>query len=166
MSHIQHKLPSLDVVKDIDLKYLSQLITGLRRCSTKAGSYEGKCPFCHSSNSRSLKDAHNRPAFIYPHPNGEGFGFKCCSCKAHYVTTFKLLVALNADSQQYALDRWNAGTFCGRNFNCPIPLVIKEQMEVERKARALEHRQKYEQQRQLNKTLASLRNGSISPIDR
>lgn len=165
MSQYQHKHPSVGVIKDIDLKYLSQSIAGLQRCPSKHGSYEGKCPFCHSSTSRSLKDAQNLPAFFYPHANGEGFGFKCCACKTIYVTTFKLLQALNADSQQYALDRWNAGRFCGRNFNCPIPVAVKQQMEIEKRERALAHRKKYEEQRRHNKMVAASRDRLLTGDD-
>jgi len=133
-------------VASIDAHFLDGVLKD-QKWIQDTGGWKGKCPLCHSSHKRKKQTTSYLPAYITPRQ--QGYVFHCCSCGST-LTTFKLLeVACGKDTAQtYAERRWQAGKLCGAGWNCPLPEIVKRDLEIEKQKRRIAYRNA-EQERKL-----------------
>ena len=82
--------------------------------------YRCICPLCNGKTAKKQKSqssSHSFTATVYRHRDGDGLGYSCAACKAHFPSVYHFLGPGSSEAEKYAQARFNAGC-CGRGWSC------------------------------------------------
>ena len=121
--------------------------------------YRCICPLCNGKTAKKQKSqssSHSFTATVYRHRDGDGLGYSCAACKAHFPSVYHFLGPSSPEAEKYAQARFKAGC-CGRGWSCPEPQAIKQDKAFAKAQRAAEHRERAERLKAENKLRYALR---------